>query len=81
MWKWIVITFGLPGSWKWAMRQLLNGKTITRKQLKYKLDGSGFIVLATPPCKANWCWTLAPVNPSMDFNRIDWKIEKEGDNK
>jgi hypothetical protein len=26
--KWIIRTFGLPGSWKWALRQMSNGKIV-----------------------------------------------------
>jgi hypothetical protein len=40
--KWIIRTFGLKGSWKWAKRQMLKGKMVRCKHwsgaLKYKID-------------------------------------------
>lgn len=42
--KWIIRTFGLKGSWKWAKKQMLNGKIVRCKHwigtLKLKIDDS-----------------------------------------
>lgn len=41
----IVTFFGLPGSWKWACRQMEKGHTVRRStdtgQAKYRLDDEG----------------------------------------
>lgn len=40
--KWIIITFGLKGSWKWAKRQMINGHIVRCKHwtgaLKYRVS-------------------------------------------
>lgn len=40
--KWIIKTFGLKGSWKWAKKQMMKGKIVRCKQwsgaLKYRVS-------------------------------------------
>lgn len=40
--KWIIKTFGLKGSWKWAKKQMMNGKIVRCKHwhgsLKLSID-------------------------------------------
>ena len=63
MWNWIITTFGLKGSWKWACKQMNDGHIVRPSTatgaVKYKLDheGQGRILWAfvdTPTSQTRW---------------------------
>jgi hypothetical protein len=80
MWNWIVKTFGLKGSWKWAVKQMRAGHIIrpgsATGTVKYRLDREK---------QERICWNFNQVLTGSDywesakiflsdFERTDWVI-------
>ena len=76
--KWITRTFGLKGSWRWACKQMRQGKWVRPASatgtLKYKLDDEGqgrilWTFVRDPRTNKNWtnaCLFLS------DIEATDW---------
>jgi hypothetical protein len=79
--KWIIRTFGLPGSWSWALRQMKTGHAMHRRagyglsSRKFRLSGNSNLALLSqggyPYDNGNWL--LANATPD-DLAATDWRV-------
>ena len=77
---WVISTFGMKGSWKWACRQMDAGNIVrpasATGDVKYKLDHEGqrrILWTFSKNVENSPCWCNANIFLS-NFEAIDWRL-------
>lgn len=78
--SWIIKTFGLKGSWKWACKQMQQGRMVgtmnTTGHVRYRLDNEA-------QERILWAFHNGPTYKDFrganiflqDFERVDWVVK------